>query len=152
LREKQKVKRLYGILENQFRNTFMEADRQKGITGEVLLSLLERRLDNAVYRLGFANSRNEARQLVRHRHFMINQASVNVPSYLVKPGDMIQLKEKSRKVVRILEALEGVARRGVPQWLELDKEKLSGQVKALPTREEITIPIQEKLIVELYSK
>ncbi len=152
LREKQKVKRLYGILENQFRNTFKEADRQKGITGEILLSLLERRLDNTVYRLGFANSRNEARQLVKHNHFSVNQTKVNIPSYLVKPGDIIQLREKSKKVVRILEALEGVARRGVPQWLELDKEQLKGNVKGLPTREDITIPIQEKLIVELYSK
>ncbi len=152
LREKQKVKRLYGLLENQFRNTFKEADRQKGITGEVLLFLLERRLDNAVYRLGFANSRNEARQLVRHNHFLVNQTKVNIPSYLVKPGDVIDLREKSKKVVRILEALEGVARRGVPQWLELDKEQLKGSVKGLPTREDITIPIQEKLIVELYSK
>ena len=152
LREKQKVKRLYGILENQFRNTFKEADRQKGITGEILLSLLERRLDNTVYRLGFANSRNEARQLVKHNHFSVNQTKVNIPSYLIKPGDIIQLREKSKKVVRILEALEGVARRGVPQWLELDKEQLKGNVKGLPTREDITIPIQEKLIVELYSK
>jgi small subunit ribosomal protein S4 len=152
LREKQKVKRLYGLLENQFRNTFKEADRQKGITGEILLTLLERRLDNTVYRLGFANSRNEARQFVRHNHFMVNQAKVNIPSFLVKPGDVIELKEKSKKVVHILEALEGVARRGVPQWLELDKEQMKGSVKALPTREDITIPIQEKLIVELYSK
>ncbi len=152
LREKQKVKRLYGILENQFRNTFKEADRQKGITGEILLSLLERRLDNTVYRLGFANSRNEARQLVKHNHFSVNQTKVNIPSYLVKPGDIIQLREKSKKVVRILEALEGVARRGVPQWLELDKEQLKGNVKGLPTRGDITLPIQEKLIVELYSK
>jgi small subunit ribosomal protein S4 len=152
LREKQKVKRLYGILETQFRNTFKEADRRKGITGEILLSLLERRLDNAVYRLGFANSRNEARQLVKHSHFLVNQTKVNIPSYLVKPGDIIQLREKSKKVVRILESLEGVARRGVPQWLELDKEQLKGSIKALPTREDITIPIQEKLIVELYSK
>jgi small subunit ribosomal protein S4 len=152
LREKQKVKRLYGILENQFRNTFKEADRRKGITGEILLSLLERRLDSTVYRLGFANSRNEARQLVKHNHFLVNQTKVNIPSYLVKPGDIIQLREKSKKVVRILEALEGVARRGVPQWLELDKEQLKGNVKGLPTREDITIPIQEKLIVELYSK
>ena len=152
LREKQKVKRLYGILENQFSNIFKEADRQKGITGEILLSLLERRLDNTVYRLGFANSRNEARQLVRHNHFLVNLSKVNIPSYLVKPGDVIELREKSKKVVRILEALEGVARRGVPQWLELDKEQLKGNVKALPAREDITIPIQEKLIVELYSK
>ena len=113
---------------------------------------LERRLDNIVYRLGFANSRNEARQLVLHSHFLVNQIKVNIPSYLVKPGDVIELKEKSKKVVRILEALEGVARRGVPQWLEMDKDQLKGQVKALPNREDITIPIQEKLIVELYSK
>ena len=152
LREKQKVKRMYGILENQFRNIFKEADRQKGITGETLLSLLERRLDNIVYRLGFANSRNEARQLVRHNHFLVNQSKVNIPSYLVKPGDAIELREKSKKVVRILEALEGVARRGVPQWLELDKDQMKGTVKGLPTREDITIPIQEKLIVELFSK
>jgi len=152
LREKQKVKRMYGVLENQFRNIFKEADRQKGITGETLLSLLERRLDNTIYRLGFTNSRNEARQLVRHNHFLVNHSKVNIPSYLVKPGDVIELREKSKKIVRILEALEGVARRGVPQWLELDKEQLKGSVKGLPTREEITLPIQEKLIVELYSK
>ena len=152
LREKQKVRRLYGVLENQFRNIFKEADRRKGITGETLLALLERRLDNTVYRLGFANSRNEARQLVRHNHLLVNQSKVNIPSYLVKPGDIIEVREKSKKIVHILEALEGVARRGVPQWLELDKEQLKGNVKGLPTREEITIPIQEKLIVELYSK
>ena len=152
LREKQKVKRMYGILENQFRNIFKEADRQKGITGETLLSLLERRLDNIIYRLGFANSRNEARQLVRHNHFLVNQSKVSIPSYLVKPGDVIELREKSKKVVRILEALEGVARRGVPQWLELDKDQMKGSVKGLPSREDITIPIQEKLIVELFSK
>jgi len=152
LREKQKVKRMYGVLENQFRNVFAEADRQKGITGEVLLSLLERRLDSAVYRLGFANSRNEARQLVRHNHFLVNKAKVNIPSYLLRPGDVIELREKSKKVVRIQEALEGVARRGVPQWLALDKEQMIGHVKSPPAREDITIPIQENLIVELYSK
>jgi small subunit ribosomal protein S4 len=152
LREKQKVKWMYGVLENQFRNIFKEADRQKGITGETLLALLERRLDNTIYRLGFANSRNEARQLVRHKHFIVNQSKVDIPSYLVKPGDVIQLREKSKKVVRILEALEGVARRGVPSWLELDKDQMKGSVKGLPAREDITIPIQEKLIVELYSK
>jgi small subunit ribosomal protein S4 len=113
---------------------------------------LERRLDNIVYRLGFANSRDEARQLVRHNHFLVNQSKVNIASYLVKPGDVIELREKSKKVVRILEALEGVARRGVPQWLELDKDQMKGSVKGLPAREDITIPIQEKLIVELYSK
>jgi small subunit ribosomal protein S4 len=152
LREKQKVRRLYGVLENQFRNIFKEADRRKGITGETLLSLLERRLDNTVYRLGFANSRNEARQLVRHNHLLVNQSKVNIPSYIVKPGDIIEVREKSKKIVHILEALEGVARRGVPQWLELDKEQLKGNVKGLPTRGDITLPIQEKLIVELYSK
>jgi len=152
LREKQKVRRIYGLLENQFRNTFKKADQQKGITGQNLLMFLERRLANIVYRLGFANSRNEARQLVLHSHCLGNQIKVNIPSYLVKPGDVIELKEKSKKVVRILEALEGVARRGVPQWLEMDKNQLKGQVKALPNREDITIPIQEKLIVELYSK
>ena len=152
LREKQKVKRLYGVLENQFRNTFKKAEQQKGITGENLLILMERRLDNTIYRLGFANSRNEARQLVLHNHFLVNQTKVNIPSYIVKPGDVIELREKSKKVVRILESLEGVARRGVPQWLELVKEQLKGHVKALPIREDITIPIQEKLIVELYSK
>jgi small subunit ribosomal protein S4 len=152
LREKQKVKRIYGILENQFRNIFKAADRQKGITGETLLALLERRLDNIVYRLGFANSRDEARQLVRHNHFLVNQSKVNIPSYLVKPGDVIELREKSKKVVRVLEALEGVARRGVPQWLELDKDQMKGSMKGLPAREDITLPIQEKLIVELYSK
>jgi len=152
LREKQKVRRIYGLMENQFRNTFKKADQQKGVTGENLLSLLERRLDSIIYRLGFANSRNEARQLVRHNHFLVNQSKVNIPSYLAKPGDVIELKERSKKVVRILEALEGVARRGVPQWLELDKDQLKGHVKALPAREEITLPIQEKLIVELYSK
>jgi small subunit ribosomal protein S4 len=139
-------------LENQFHNTFKKADRQKGITGEVLLMLLERRLDNVIYRLGFANSRNEARQLVKHNHFSVNQSRVSIPSYVVKPGDVVQLREKSKTIVRIQEAMESVARRGVPSWLELDKEQLRGNVKALPVREEITIPIQENLIVELYSK
>jgi len=152
LREKQKVKRLYGLLESQFRNVFEEADRQKGITGEILLSLLERRLDSTIYRLGFANSRNEARQLVRHNHFLVNRSKVNIPSYLVKPGDVIEVRDRSKKIVRIQEALEGVARRGIPQWLELDKDQMKASVKSLPAREEITIPIQEKLIVELYSK
>ncbi|MCX8117911.1 MAG: 30S ribosomal protein S4 [Desulfobacterota bacterium] len=152
LREKQKVKRVYGLLERQFRNTFKEADRRKGITGEILLQLLERRLDNAVYRLGFASSRNEARQLVRHNHFLVNQTKVNIPSYLLKPGDVISVREKSKHLTRIQEALEAVARRGVPSWLELEKEQMRGTVKALPSREDITLPIQEKLIVELYSK
>jgi small subunit ribosomal protein S4 len=152
LREKQKVKRLYGLLENQFRITFKRADRQKGITGENLLVLLERRFDNVIYRMGFANSRNEARQLVLHNHFLVNQGKVNIPSYVVKPGDVVEVREKSRKVVRIQEALEGVARRGVPQWLEVEKDQFRGSVKGWPVREEITIPIQENLIVELFSK
>jgi len=143
---------MYGLLETQFRNVFKEAERQKGITGEILLSLLERRLDNTIYRLGFASTRSEARQLVRHNHFLVNQTKVNIPSYLVKPGDVIEVREKSKKVGRILEAIEGVARRGIPQWLELDKDQMKGIVKDLPTRADITIPIQEKLIVELYSK
>ncbi len=124
----------------------------KGITGENLLVLLERRLDNVVFRLGFANSRAEARQLVLHRHFTVNGRTVNIPSYLVKPGDVIELKEKSRKMGRILDSLEAVARRGVPQWLELEKEQFRGTVKALPVRSDLTMPIQEQLVVELYSR
>lgn len=152
LREKQKVKRIYGVLEKQFARYFEQADRQKGITGVNLLLLLERRLENMVFRLGFASSRNEARQLVRHSHFLINGRKVNIPSYLVKPGDVIELREKSRKVQRIQESLESVVRRGVPAWLELDKDQSKGKVLALPSREELTMPIREQLIVELYSK
>lgn len=152
LREKQKVKRIYGVLERQFRNYFKKAERKKGITGENLLILLERRLDNAVYRLGFANSRNEARQLVRHSHFLVNGKRVNIPSYPIKPGDAIQLRDKSRNISGISEALESVARRGIPQWLELDKANLRGTIKNLPSREDVTMPIEEQLIVELYSK
>jgi small subunit ribosomal protein S4 len=152
LREKQKVRRIYGLLEGQFRGYFAEADRKKGVTGENLLFLLERRLDNVVYRLGFAASRNEARQLVRHAHFTLNGRKVNIPSIQVKAGDIIQLREKSRKVASINDALEAVVRRGVPQWLELDKDAHRGTVKILPVREDITMPIQEQLIVELYSK
>lgn len=153
LREKQKLKRTYGLLEGQFRSTFDKADRMKGITGENLLVLLERRLDSVVYRLGFATSRNEARQLVRHNHFLVNGRKVNIPSYLVRPGDVIELREKSRQVARINEALDGVMRRGVPSWLELDRAACKGVLKALPVREELTTPaFQEKLVVELYSK
>ena len=152
LREKQKVKRIYGVLERQFRNYFKKAERKKGITGENLLILLERRLDNAVYRLGFANSRNEARQLVKHSHFLVNGKRVNIPSYPIKPGDAIQLRDKSKNISGISEALESVARRGIPQWLELDKTNLRGTVKSLPSREDVTMPIEEQLIVELYSK
>jgi len=143
---------MYGLLERQFRGYFEKADRQKGITGTNLLIFLERRLDNMVFRMGFANSRTEARQLVRHKHFSVNGKAVNIPSYMVKSGSEIVVREKSRKVERILDAMETVARRGVPQWLELDKDNFKGLVKTLPSREELTMPIQEQLIVELYSK
>ncbi|MBW2057846.1 MAG: 30S ribosomal protein S4 [Deltaproteobacteria bacterium] len=152
LREKQKVKRMYGLQEKQFRGYFEKADRQRGVTGENLLTLLERRLDNMVYRLGFASSRNEARMLVRQNHFLVNKKKVNIPSYLTSPDDVIEVREKSRKVARIQEAMESVARRGIPSWLELDKNHFTGRIKALPMREELTMPIQEQLIVELYSK
>lgn len=152
LREKQKVKRMYGLLEKQFRNFFAKAERKKGITGTNLLIFLERRLDNMIYRLGFANSRNEARQLVLHGHFSVKGHKVNIPSYLVDVGDVIELREKSRKVAKIGESLEAVARRGVHAWLELDKENYRGRIVALPSREDLTMPIREQLIVELYSK
>jgi small subunit ribosomal protein S4 len=152
LREKQKVKHMYGMLEGQFRRYFHIADQAKGVTGMNLLTMLERRFDNVVYRLGFAGSRDQARQLIRHNHFQIGGKKVNIPSYQVKPGDVITLKEKSRKNALITENLEGVARRGVPSWLELDKGNFQGTVKAMPNRDEITMPIQEQLIVELYSK
>lgn len=152
LREKQKVRRIYGLLEKQFRSYFVEADRMKGVTGENLLSLLERRLDNAVYRLGFASSRTESRQLVRHGHFILNGRKVNIPSIQLKSGDVIELREKSRKIASINDSLEAVVRRGIPQWLELDRDAFKGILKGLPVREDITTPIQEQLIVELYSK
>jgi small subunit ribosomal protein S4 len=152
LREKQKVKRMYGLQEAQFRLAMGAATRMRGRTGENLLSLLERRLDNVVFRLGFATSRAEARQLVRHGHFHVNGRKVDVPSYRLKSGTRVTLREKSRQVARISEALEALERRSVPGWLELDKENFEGVVKALPTREDITMPIQEQLIVELYSR
>lgn len=152
LREKQKVKRMYGLMEKQFRNFFEKAERQKGVTGTNLLLLLERRLDNLVYRLGFANSRSEARQLVRHSHFAVSGRKVNIPSYLVKVGEVIELREKSRKITKIGESLEAVARRGVPSWLELEKEQFRGRLVSLPAREDLTMPIKEQLIVELFSK
>lgn len=152
LREKQKVRRIYGILEKQFRTYFDKADRMKGVTGENLLILLERRLDNLVYRLGFASSRIEARQLVKHGHFTLNGRKVNIPSILIKTGDVIELREKSRKITRINDSLDGVVRRGIPQWLELEKDAFKGVLKSYPVREDITMPIQEQLIVELYSK
>jgi small subunit ribosomal protein S4 len=152
LREKQKVKRIYGILERQFSVTMDRASRMKGRQGENLLMLLERRLDNVVFRLGFATSRAEARQLVKHGHFEVNGRRQTIPSMLVKAGARISVCEKSRKVARIANALETLEGRSVPRWLETEKAKFEGVVKALPARDDITIPIQEQLIVELYSR
>jgi len=152
LREKQRAKRIYGVLENQFRKYFKTADRMKGVTGENLLLLLERRMDNMVYRMGFARSRNHARQLVRHGHFMINGKKTDIPSYLLRQGDAVTIVDGSRKVVAIVEAMEAVERRGVPEWLMLEKDKFQAKVMAYPTRDQIGISIQEQLIVELYSK
>ena len=152
LREKQKVKRMYGLLESGFRHAYANAAASKGKTGENLLQKLELRLDNVVFRLGFANTRNEARQLVRHGHFRINGRKVNIASYQCRVGEVIELRERSKKVVRIGGAVEAVDRRGVPAWLELDKAAFKGTIKTQPAREDITMPIQEQLIVELYSK
>jgi len=153
LREKQKVKRIYGLLENQFRLYFKRADRMKGVTGFNLLLLLERRLDNTVYRMGFAPSRNQARQLVRQGHFIVNGRKVNIPSFQVSVGDVIEIKEKSRKSKPIVSTLEDIQKRGgAARWLELDADNFKGTVKEFPAREDITMPIEEQLIVELYSK
>lgn len=152
LREKQKVKRMYGLSEKQFHLFFERADNQKGITGTNLLVFLERRLDNVVYRLGFVNSRAQGRHFVRHNHFLINGKKVNIPSYLIKIGDVVEIREKSRKIQVLEDALAAVVRRGIPQWLDLEKETMKGMIKEFPSREDITTPIQEQLIVELYSK
>ena len=152
LREKQKVRRVYGILERQFRGYFVKADMAKGVTGANLLSYLERRLDNVVYRLGFANSRNQARQLVRHGIFTLNGRKVTIPSLQVRVGDTVEIPEKSRKISVLAEAQEVIARRGCPTWLEVDGAAFKGTVKALPQREDIQFPINEHMIVELYSK
>ena len=152
LREKQKVKRMYSLLEHQFRATFDRAARMKGRAGENLLVLLERRLDNVVFRMGFATSRNEARQLVRHGHFTLSGRKATTASIQVRPGQVVSVREKSRKVERIASALDALEGRAVPQWLEVDKETFSGTVKQLPVREDITLPIDEQLIVELYSR
>ncbi len=152
LREKQKVKRMYGLSEKQFHLFFESADRQKGITGATLLISLERRLDNVVYRLGFANSRNQGRHFVRHNHFLVNGKKVNIPSYMLKVGDVISVSESSKNVQAFSESLEAVVRRGVPQWLEMEKDQMRGVVRSLPAREDLTMPMQEQLIVELYSK
>src|SRR5689334_17368689 len=152
LHEKQKVKRIYGIAERQFRGYYHKASRMKGVTGDNLLVLLERRLDNIVYRLGFASDHAEARQLVRHGHFRVNGRKVNVPSFLVRRGDVVTVRDRSRQVARIQEALELAQRRGVPEWLEVNPETFTGTVKAFPARADLTMPINEKLVVELYSK
>jgi small subunit ribosomal protein S4 len=152
LREKQKVKRIYGALEGQFRRYYYQAEKKKGITGVNLLILLECRLDNMVYRMGFASSRKQARQLVRHNHFLVNDRKVNIPSYQVKVGDVLAVKEGSQKVQAISDALETVVRRGIPNWIEIEKEHFRGTLKSIPNREDLTMPIQEQLIVELYSK
>jgi len=152
LREKQKVKRIYGVLERQFRRIFHEAARKKGVTGETLLLLLERRMDSLIFRMGFARTRSEARQLVRHGHFRVNGKKVNLPSAMLKAGDVITVKEGSRKVALIEDALNSVERRGVPAWIELERKDFKATIKNLPTREDITMPIQEQMIVELYSK
>ena len=152
LREKQKVKRTYGVLESQFRRYFASAERQRGITGETLLQLLERRLDNVVYRVGLATSRPQARQLVRHGHVRVNGKRADIPSYSLKAGDLITVRERSAKKPSILHAMEEVKGRGVPDWLEFDADTLTGRVASLPTRDQINLPVEEQLIVELYSK
>jgi len=152
LREKQKARRIYGILEKQFRIYFHIAERKKGITGENLLQIMERRLDNIVFRFGFALSRCQARQLVRHGHFQVNDRKVDIPSYLVKAGDIIWVREKSRKLDKFKEITDLTAEREVPNWLELEKNNLRGTVAHIPSREEMSVPVQEQLIVELCSR
>ena len=152
LRAKQNVKRTYSVLERQFRKYFYEAEKRKGVTGEILLQFLEIRLDNIIFRMGFALSRNQARQLVGHKHFMVNGRVVNIPSFRVKPGDVIEVREKSKSVPVISESIKSVERRGVPEWLEVEVSAFKGKVLHVPSREEIPVPVQEQLIVELYSK
>jgi small subunit ribosomal protein S4 len=152
LREKQKIRRIYGILERQFKRYFNLAERQKGVTGENLLRILESRFDNVVYRSGFASSRAEARQLVLHNHFTVNGQKVNIPSYLTTSGDVIQVREKSRNLDRVGMAMEAAEQRGIPEWLELDRDKMQSTVRTLPARDQVLESIQEQLVVELYSK
>lgn len=152
LREKQKVKKIYGILEKQFRTYFKKAERARGVTGEILLQLLERRLDNVIFRLNFALTRNEARQIVRHGHIRVNGKKVDIPSYLVKKSDSVKAKAKSKSTKRMKELTELVKDRGVPGWLKQDPANLKGEILNMPSREDVGFPIQEKLIVELYSK
>ena len=152
LREKQKAKFIYGVLEKPFHNYYEKADQMKGMTGTNLMTMLESRLDNVVFRMGFARTRKEARQIVDHKHVLVNGKCVNIPSYLVKAGDVIEIREKSKSCARYKEVLEATNGRLVPEWLESDKEALKGTVKSLPTREAIDVPVNEMLIVELYSK
>jgi small subunit ribosomal protein S4 len=152
LREKQKIKRIYGLLEKQFESYFEEAERQRGVTGTNFLVLLERRLDNTVYRFGFANSRSQARQLVRHNHFVVNGRKVNIPSFLLRPGDAVAVVEGSRNLQTISESMGAMPRRGLPAWLELDASKFEGTFKTFPARDEMNLPVQEQLVVEFYSK
>ena len=152
LREKQKAKFIYGVLEKPFHNYYEKADRMKGMTGENLMIILERRLDNVVFRLGFARTRKEARQIVDHKHVLVNGKQVNIPSYLIKAGDTIEIKEKCKGSQRYKDILEVTGGRLVPEWLDVDQENLKGSVKELPNREVIDVPVDEMLIVELYSK
>ena len=152
LREKQKAKFIYGVLEKPFRNYYKKAEKMKGMTGENLMVMLETRLDSIIFRLGFAKTRREARQIVDHKHVLVNGKSVNIPSYLVKAGDVIEIREKSKSLTRYKDILEATNGRLVPEWLEADKDALKGTVKQLPTREIIDVPVDEMLIVELYSK
>jgi small subunit ribosomal protein S4 len=152
LREKQKVRKTYGLVERQFRRYFHEAERSKGITGEMLLQLLESRLDNVAYRMGFTSNRRKARQLISHGHFRVNGKKVNIPSYLVKGGDLVEVDEASRDIPEIIDSLSKVEHRGIPAWVEVDSANFKGKVLHVPSRDEIQLPIQEKLIVELYSK
>ncbi len=152
LREKQKARRIYGLLERQFRHYFAKAATSKGVTGETLLQMLESRLDNVVFRLGFAPNRSAARQLVRHGHVQVNSRKVDIPSYLVRVGDEVAMREKSRQLVTVQSSLEARRGQAVPQWLDLSAEKVSGRVLSIPTRDSIPVPVNEQLIVELYSK
>lgn len=152
LREKQKMKRIYGVLEAQFRRYFDIANRKAGITGEILLQLLERRLDNVIYRAGFAGSRKEARQIVRHNHITVDGKKVNIPSFSVKPGQVVQVKEASRKMARIVDSVETSDGRGIPEWLAVNKQAFQAEVTRLPERTDINYELQESLVVELYSK
>lgn len=152
LREKQKLRRIYGLQERQFRGVFGRAERRTGITGDHLLKLLECRLDNVVYRLGFASSRKEARQLVNHGHLLVNGRKTDVSSYTVKAGDIVEVRLKSREIASVLAALDAVEGRGIPAWLELDRAAFKGTVRGIPTKEEIQLPVNEQLVVELYSR